>query len=110
MYSFIKTLRSVLRCSGFALLAVNAMASSPPSATPRDAEQVYDTVCGYCHGKNVGPIILGKQLPAEYIRSMVRSGPNGMPAFRPTEISDAELVALAEWISESDRAHEEYGQ
>lgn len=67
----------------------------------RAPEELYAKTCGYCHGKNVGPVIRGRELPAEAITLMVRSGPNGMPAFRPTEISDTELNALAAWISAS---------
>lgn len=92
-------------------VATVAQAAEPaPSAQDRAPKQLYNITCGYCHGRNVGPILLGRQLPAEYIRTMVRSGPNGMPAFRPTEISNTELDALASWISASDAAAAEYGQ
>jgi len=88
----------------------SAIADPAPSAQPREPAAIYKTICGYCHGKNIGPIILGRGLPKEYITSMARSGPNGMPAFRPTEISNDELDALAVFISQSDAAEGEYGQ
>jgi mono/diheme cytochrome c family protein len=44
------------------------------------------------------------------ITMMVRSGNGAMPAFRPTEISDAELAALAQWISTSKKDPKEHGQ
>jgi len=67
-------------------------------------EGIYSRTCGYCHGTNVGPILLGKDYPPEAIVYMVRNGKGAMPAFRPTEISDAELRALGSWISTSKPA------
>lgn len=77
---------------------------------PRAPETVYAKVCGYCHGRNVGPIILGRGLPADAIVYTARHGQNGMPAFRPSEISPAEMDALAKWISASEARKEEHGQ
>ena len=76
----------------------------------RPPEVVYAKVCGYCHGKNVGPIILGRQLPSDSIKLIARSGQNGMPAFRPTEVTNAELDALAKWISASKASEKEHGK
>ena len=73
-------------------------------------EGTYSRTCGYCHGANVGPAILGLHLPAELIRSAVRTGPGAMPAFRQTEISDADLERLSEWISDSPAETHEHGQ
>lgn len=88
-------------------LGAQKLGEVQPERTP---EQVYAKVCGYCHGRNVGPIILGRQLPDDSIKSIARHGQNGMPAFRPTEITDAELDALAKWISTSEAATGEHGQ
>ncbi|WJT00584.1 c-type cytochrome [Novosphingobium humi] len=79
------------------------LAQRPPAKT-------YASICAYCHGHNVGPIILGRKLPVEYIQAMVRAGRNGMPAMRPTEISPAELDALAAWISKAPKDTKEHGQ
>lgn len=76
----------------------------------RAPEVVYAKVCGYCHGKNVGPIILGRNLDTDMIKAVARHGRNGMPAFRPTEVSNAELDALANWISKSPARAEEHGK
>jgi mono/diheme cytochrome c family protein len=67
----------------------------------RAPEEIYAKTCGYCHGRNVGPVIKGRALPAETVMMMVRHGQNGMPAFRPTEITNRELAQLAKWISVS---------
>ncbi|WP_240345115.1 cytochrome c [Novosphingobium sp. THN1] len=67
----------------------------------RAPETIYAKTCGYCHGRNVGPIILGRGLPAESVKYIVRHGQNGMPAFRPTEVKPEELEALAAWVEKS---------
>lgn len=77
---------------------------------PRAPEKIYAKVCGYCHGRNVGPVILGRHLPADAIKYVARHGQNGMPAFRPTEISPSELDALAAWISAAEPRKEEHGK
>ena len=76
----------------------------------RAPEVVYAKVCGYCHGRNVGPILLGRKLDTDMIKAVVRQGRNAMPAFRPTEVSNAELAALAVWISKSPAKTEEHGK
>ncbi len=101
--------------------ALAQQGSAPPAAAPvrqalgkvlpqRSPEQVYAKVCGYCHGRNVGPIILGRGLPAEAVHYIVRHGQNAMPAFRPTEITPGELDALSQWVSQSPARKEEHGQ
>jgi mono/diheme cytochrome c family protein len=76
----------------------------------RSPEVVYAKTCGYCHGKNVGPVIRGRKLPTDAIKAIVRKGQNGMPAFRPTEITPTELDKLATWISASAADPKEKGQ
>jgi mono/diheme cytochrome c family protein len=76
----------------------------------RPPEKIYAVTCGYCHGTNVGPIILGRQLPADLIKQRVRGGQNAMPAFRPTEITNSELDKLAAWISASKANAREHGK
>jgi mono/diheme cytochrome c family protein len=70
----------------------------------------YGRTCGYCHGQNVGPVILGRNLSPDIIVATVRNGMGAMPAFRPTEINDTELAALAEWISKSPKSPTEHGK
>jgi mono/diheme cytochrome c family protein len=76
---------------------------------PRSADDIYAKTCGYCHGRNVGPIILGRAIPADTVKYIVRHGQNGMPAFRPTEISPTELDALATWVEKSAARKQEHG-
>jgi mono/diheme cytochrome c family protein len=76
----------------------------------RAPEVIYAKTCGYCHGSNVGPVIRGRALSVDVIKLMVRSGPNGMPAFRQTEVTNSELDKLAKWISASKADPKEKGQ
>lgn len=61
----------------------------------RDANQVYEKICGHCHDTGIGPVIKGRGLPAEYYANTVRHGLKAMPAFRQTDVDDATLAALA---------------
>ena len=98
------------------LLAVASATAAAPVGPALDAklstgaEGTYSETCAYCHGSNVGPIILGRHLPADMIKSTVRGGRGAMPAFRPTEINDADLAALADWISASKPDAGEHGK
>jgi mono/diheme cytochrome c family protein len=76
----------------------------------RAPEVIYAKTCGYCHGRNVGPVIRGRALSAAAVALQVRHGQNGMPAFRPTEITNSELDALAKWVSASKSDPAEKGK
>jgi mono/diheme cytochrome c family protein len=91
-------------------LAANANAQATYEVEPREPQYLYDRTCGYCHGHNVGPIILGRQLPAAVVASIIRSGNGAMPAFKPTEITNTELQALAAWIQASTADNTEHGE
>jgi mono/diheme cytochrome c family protein len=86
---------------GSASLAATMICGQALAQTPDQAsspEQVYGRTCHYCHDTGVGPVLKDRHLERVYIVSTVRAGRNGMPAFRPSEISNAELLALAQWI------------
>jgi len=97
----------IVTATSAALAAGN---QAKPAYTGRAPQDVYRVTCGYCHGHNVGPLILGRKLPAATIQAMVRAGRGAMPAFRPTEITNAELAALAQWIEKSKANAKEHGQ
>lgn len=109
--------RAAVLSIGAGLAAVLLGAGGGSSATaqatyeiePREPEYLYARTCGYCHGHNIAPIIRGRSLPPAVIQSIVRSGMGAMPAFKPTEITDTELLALAEWLSQSEADPEEHG-
>ncbi|MBW7965509.1 cytochrome c [Bradyrhizobium sp. BR 10261] len=97
------------RASGHVLATVAALAtvSAATGAAAQSAgqwkspEQMYGSVCGYCHDTRVGPVIQGRQLSEDIIVSVVTKGLRQMPAFRPTDFSNQELMALAKWLKDS---------
>ncbi len=92
------------------VIAESAFRSANAEPAQRPPEEIYATVCGYCHGRNVGPIILGRNLPPEAIELFVRTGQGAMPAFKPTEITDEELTALARWVGDAEASEQEHGK
>ena len=67
----------------------------------KDGSEIYSKICAYCHEERVGPRILKRKLPSDYIQGIVRSGRRAMPAFRSSEIDDESLAKLAEFISKN---------
>jgi len=90
---------------------------TPPRAT---AIKTYGKWCSDCHSVASGPGSMALQrkyqgavpailnqrtdLTADYVRAVVRSGVSFMPSFRKTEISDAELAALADYLAPAPEA------
>lgn len=106
-------LRQLCRVAPFVLglcLLPAGGAFAGAASPPRTPEVIYAKTCGYCHGQHVAPVIRGRHLPPEIISQYVRSGPRAMPAFRPTEITNAELKALAQWVSTSKADPKEHDQ
>lgn len=105
-------------------LAASATATEAPVATGR---AVFQRVCAPCHAKGPGldgsPMLPGAaalatrhqgavspfleeraDLSAEVIRLFVRQGSGTMPMFRKTEISDAQIAAVAAYLAASAAA------
>lgn len=97
----------VFTCAG------QAVAADAPSAT---GKQVYEKWCAPCHApgpqypgtialgalyKGSKPAVLEERtdLTAAIVKQFVRRGVSVMPFFRKTEISDAELDALAAYLA-----------
>lgn len=78
---------------------------SSPGFAWKDGAEIYAKICAYCHEAQVGPQIRNRDLPAAYIRAVVRNGNRAMPAFRPSEIDDESLVKLADFISKKEAQH-----
>ena len=83
---------------------------------------VYERWCAACHDPGImhpgthalmvkypggqratGVICEWTDLPATYVSYMVRHGMSVMPPFRKTEITDAELAALAAYLSRNTK-------
>jgi (+)-pinoresinol hydroxylase len=92
-------------------------AESPP---PESGRVIYDKWCAPCHDPGIShpgthalmakyqgtkpPVLLERtDLPASIVKHFVRHGISVMPQFRKTEISDAELDALAAYLSRNTK-------
>jgi len=90
-----------------AVIAAGIASCLPGVATAKETRQTWAgpehfwrSSCGYCHGGAAGaPELRGKGLRPEVIAIFARQGAPGMPPFHASEISDAELKQLTEWIS-----------
>jgi len=71
--------------------------SMPGSGNP--AVDAYARTCSYCHDHGVGPDLRAAAPPPEAVIMFVRKGFGPMPAFRPSEIGNADLSALAKMIA-----------
>ena len=90
-----------ISCLAFVMLFLNAAAWSQSANEWETGEQIFDKVCQYCHTHDVGPILTGRDLSPAYSIAIARNGLNGMPAFRPTELSAEDLEKVATYLSES---------
>ena len=99
------------------VICITLGAAAPVAAQqPIDGKAVFEKWCAPCHGDGPGkpgtnalqalykgakPALLEKRtdLPPELTKQFVRTGVSVMPFFRKTEISDAELDALAKYIA-----------
>jgi hypothetical protein len=95
-------MRMYLAGTAMALAIIGAGAFLAQAADPpREPNYVYQITCHYCHDNGIGLVLKGAHLPPERIQLAVRQGHASMPAFAPSYITDAELAALAQMISES---------
>lgn len=86
---------------------------------PRGYAQ-YQNYCSVCHGEGVGkpgtmalqakykgaePALLDKRtdLTSQLVKTFVRNGVSIMPFFRKTEISDADLDAIAAYLTRNNQ-------
>ncbi len=110
-------LRSILSAVLFLTATVAVADEASLTAQELQGKHAYDRICIYCHGPGVwGTSRLAKRLdknhallenrtdlPAPTIRAIVRAGVGSMPAMRRTEISDADLDAIAAYLARRAR-------
>ena len=102
------------------LLCVGSAASAADGPTLVHGAQVFEKWCLPCHGHGdqfPGTVALGVKyqnklpgalqdrtdLAADFVKAVVRTGVTVMPFFRKTEVSDADLDALAAYLTEPKR-------
>jgi mono/diheme cytochrome c family protein len=77
--------------------ASGALAQPAPQISK--GQQFYQKVCAKCHETGIGPVITGRGFPEAVYVTIARSGFNGMPAFRLSDIDDATLQDLAKYLA-----------
>lgn len=118
----------MIRTLGAAAL-LGALASAAVAQSPTDiahGREVFAHYCAPCHGPGRGddgaPLLPGTHaltlkyrgekpglleertdLPAELIRAFVRTGLASMPPFRKTELTDADIDAIAAYLAQTAR-------
>ncbi len=108
----------MMRRVAIVMLSILPLAVGVSAAQAGDAargQQVFDTRCVFCHGEGLGhpawqllalkkgkdkaEIVGRSDLTPAYIKQVVRNGYIEMPPFRASEISNADLDALADYIT-----------
>jgi len=110
--ALLATLGSTLACGVLA-------AADEPTLTPQQQQgkRAYDHLCIYCHGPGVwGTNRLAKRMDKEHavlenrtdlsvgaIQTIVRTGIGSMPALRKSELSNADVSAIAAYLTRQNR-------
>jgi mono/diheme cytochrome c family protein len=108
------------RLIALTFLALAGQAFGADEATLQKGEKVFDYWCATCHGpgnlpgtvalqakyKGAKPALLSERtdLTPPVTKTFVRKGVSIMPFFRKTEISDADLDALAAYLARNNKA------
>jgi mono/diheme cytochrome c family protein len=83
------------------------------SAHQDEGRKLFQATCIHCHGAKVwGTLALERRLGADqgllekrtnllapFVKSVVRNGLGSMPAYRRTELTDAEVDAIADYLT-----------
>lgn len=94
----------------------SAQGAGTEEAVQLDGKALFNAQCLACHGAqpwNIGTLALSKRLGKElavltdrtdlhpgYVEHVVRQGLNTMPPFRYTEITDNELQAISQYLTQ----------
>ena len=95
-------LAALLSGLAFAASAATPAAAAADSHSIGPGQRFYEKTCAKCHEAGVGPVIKGRGFPPATYMVIARNGMNAMPAFRVTDIDDATLQDLAEYLSKTE--------
>lgn len=100
-------------------LAASVASADEPSLTPQQQQgkHLYNHICVYCHSPGVwGTNRLSKRMDKEHavlenrtdlsagaIQTIVRTGIGSMPPLRKSELSDADVAAIAAYLTRQNR-------
>ncbi len=102
------------------MIAQAAQPGSTATAAPSPGKVAFDRWCAECHapghghpgtqqlerirGAKLAVLESRPDLEGAYVRLVVRNGQNAMPAYRPSEISDATLESIAQYLGRKPTA------
>lgn len=115
-------MKLLLASAALAAAASLSVAAQSESSQVAHGRQVFEQECAPCHGRGPGDdrsemlpgtaalaekyqgtrpaaLELRDDLPAPVLELFVRRGAGAMPPFRPSELSDADLAAIATYIA-----------
>ena len=84
------------------LSGLSLAASAADSQSTSHGQRYYEKTCAKCHEAGIGPVIKGRGFPPQTYMIIARNGMNAMPAFRVTDIDDATLEDLANYLSKTE--------
>ena len=96
-----------------AAIVAGAAGSEPLSPQQQQGKALFDATCVYCHNaRGFATERLRTRMPEDrsvladrtdldpaYVRTIVRNGLASMPAYTPTDLSDAEIQAIAAYLT-----------
>jgi mono/diheme cytochrome c family protein len=96
---------------------VRSAAAPSRTAAATDGAGLFQRKCGYCHlAGGTGTMMLARRLgpanglladrrdiPADYVRTVVRNGIGSMPALTRVEVEDQQLGTIATWLAAGAR-------
>jgi (+)-pinoresinol hydroxylase len=111
-----RTRGAISALCGASMLAMVVAAAEPGAkltARQEEGRKLYNGNCVHCHGPNVwGTFTLARRLGADkgllerrtdlvgpYVKTVIRAGVGSMPAIRRTELSDAEVDAVVDYLT-----------
>jgi mono/diheme cytochrome c family protein len=96
-------------------LAAALVCGIVPVLADDGGREVFDRLCSHCHapgvehpatrqlavtrGEDKAVLAERRDLAAEYIRYVVRNGLKSMPGFYPSDLTEAQLESLVEYLS-----------
>ena len=116
----VRAITVLAAAAALGLLISTSAVAADESAAPAAGRLVYERWCAACHdpgiehpgtnalttkyqGVKSGVILEWNDLSPELVRHVVRTGMSVMPHFRKTEIADADLDALASYLSRNTK-------
>ena len=104
---------SLVLAAGVAVTTACALPAARAQETAVDGAERFATACGLCHGRTgpgtailarrmepgLAPLEARDDLPADYVRLVVREGLGAMPPLTRVDVSDAELDAIAAYLA-----------